>query len=108
MSLHKELDDYILNVYKFEEVWKDKCSKYDVQSQSHILPAVKRIIVIGDIHGDWEMTQESLKIAKLIDDKGNWIGGENKKNKPNISPIVSRNMQDPTGQYSWLFGVSKK
>ena len=38
----------------------------------------------------------------------NWIGGENKKNKPNISPIVSRNMQDPTGQYSWLFGVSKK
>jgi hypothetical protein len=38
----------------------------------------------------------------------NWIGGENKKNKPNISPIVSKNMQDPTGQYSWLFGVSKK
>jgi hypothetical protein len=76
MSLHKELDDYIQNVYKFEKVWKDKCSKYDVQSQSHILPAVKRIIVIGDIHGDWEMTQESLKIAKLVDDKGNWIGGE--------------------------------
>ncbi len=76
MSSHKELDDYIQNVYGFKKVWKDKCSKYDVKSQPHILPPVKRIIVIGDIHGDWEMTQQALQIAKLIDKKGNWIGGD--------------------------------
>jgi hypothetical protein len=23
--------------------------------------------------------------------------------RPNFSPIVSKNMQDPTGQYAWLF-----
>jgi len=27
--------------------------------------------------------------------------------KPNFSPIVSKNMQDPTGQYMWLFSGTK-
>jgi hypothetical protein len=76
MSSHKELDDFIENVYGFKKVWKEKCSKYNVESQPHILPPVKRIIVIGDIHGDKEMTFESLKIAKLIDNNGKWIGGD--------------------------------
>ena len=76
MSSHKELDDFIENVYGFKKVWKEKCSKYNVESQPHILPPVKRIIVIGDIHGDKEMTLESLKIAKLIDNNGEWIGGD--------------------------------
>jgi hypothetical protein len=76
MSSHKELDDYIQNVYGFKQVWKDKCSKYDVESQPDILPPVKRIIVIGDIHGDWEMTLQSLQIAKLVDKNGTWIGGD--------------------------------
>ncbi len=33
----------------------------------------------------------------------------NKKaiSKPNFSPIVARNMQDPTGKYMWLFSGSK-
>ncbi len=76
MSSHKELEDYIENVYGFKKVWKEKCSKYDVKSQPHILPPVKRIIVIGDIHGDWEMTLKTLRIAKLIDKNENWIGGD--------------------------------
>lgn len=29
------------------------------------------------------------------------------KQKPKFNPIVSKNMQDPTGQYMWLFGGSK-
>lgn len=37
------------------------------------LPAVKRIIAIGDIHGDLELAIRSFKIAKLIDEKFNWI-----------------------------------
>jgi thiaminase len=27
--------------------------------------------------------------------------------KPKFSPIVAKNMQDPTGQYMWLFSGSK-
>ena len=38
-----------------------------------ILPAVDRIIAIGDIHGDLNLAINSFKIAKLIDDNGNWI-----------------------------------
>lgn len=40
-----------------------------------IYPAVPRIIAIGDIHGDWEALQSSLRLAKVINKKGNWIGG---------------------------------
>lgn len=75
MSTYKELEDYIENVYNFKKLWADKCSKHDIKSQAHVLPAVDRIIVIGDIHGDWDMMIKSLKTAKLIDNKNNWIGG---------------------------------
>jgi len=37
---------------------------------------VKRIIAIGDLHGDYKATIYSLKKAGLIDDKKKWIGGE--------------------------------
>lgn len=36
-----------------------------------------------------------------------WIGGDalkQKQTKPNFSPLVARNMQDPRGDYAWLFG----
>jgi len=43
---------------------------------------------------------------------GNDFVSKNNKNKvamakPNFSPIVSKNMQDPTGQYMWLFSGTK-
>ena len=76
MLNHKDLEDYIENIYNFKKIWTEKCSKYDITSQPHVLPAVKRIIVIGDIHGDWDMIIKALKIAKLIDKNKNWIGGE--------------------------------
>lgn len=38
-----------------------------------ILPPVKRIIAIGDIHGDLELAVRSFKIAGLINDKLDWI-----------------------------------
>ncbi|XWV25020.1 hypothetical protein QJ856_gp0758 [Tupanvirus deep ocean] len=37
------------------------------------LPPVKRIIAIGDIHGDLDLAIKSFKLAKLIDDDFNWI-----------------------------------
>ena len=73
---HKEIEDYIQNVYNFKQVWRKQCKKYDIDKQPHVLPPVKRIIVIGDIHGDWEMTQKVLKVAKLIDKNGDWIGAD--------------------------------
>jgi hypothetical protein len=71
---HKEIDDYIEKNYTFKEKWKNQCEKYDIGELPGVLPAVDRIIVIGDIHGDWEMTQELLKIGKVINDAGEWIG----------------------------------
>jgi len=38
-----------------------------------ILPKVERIIVMGDIHGDYSVAIKSFQIAKLIDDNLNWI-----------------------------------
>jgi hypothetical protein len=38
-----------------------------------VLPPVKRIIAIGDIHGDLNLAMRSFKLAKLIDDNFNWI-----------------------------------
>jgi hypothetical protein len=37
-------------------------------------PIKKRIIVIGDIHGDFNALIKSLKIANVIDNQNKWIG----------------------------------
>ena len=39
-----------------------------------VLPPCKRLIAIGDLHGDYEATINSFKLADLIDDKLNWKG----------------------------------
>lgn len=41
-----------------------------------VLLPVKRIIAIGDLHGDYAATITALKKARLIDDKHNWIGSD--------------------------------
>jgi hypothetical protein len=61
-----------MNRKDWETVYREKCINYD--KLPSVLPAVRRIIVIGDLHGDWNMTVKSLKIAKLIDDKLRWTG----------------------------------
>ena len=38
-----------------------------------VLPPVKRLIAIGDIHGDLNLAIKSFKLAGLIDDDFNWI-----------------------------------
>jgi hypothetical protein len=66
------MDDF---VNKFNAIYNIKCSQYD--NLPSILPAVKRIIVIGDIHGDMGKLVECLKIAKLIRKDGTkwkWTG----------------------------------
>lgn len=36
---------------------------------------VERIVVIGDLHGDYDKYIDMLRTAQLIDASGNWIGG---------------------------------
>jgi hypothetical protein len=64
------------NIINFKQIWDKKCSKYNFfnKKQISILNPVKRIIVIGDIHGDYDLMINSLKIAKVIDDDNMWIG----------------------------------
>ena len=63
-----------MNRKQWQEIYSEKCSSYS--NLPSVLPPVRRIIVIGDLHGDWDMTIKSLKIAKVIDDKLNWVGGD--------------------------------
>ena len=72
-NTHNNINKFIEENYNFSKVWKLKCSKYS-ESQPFILPPVKRIIVIGDLHGDLDITLRTLKIANLIDEQSNWIG----------------------------------
>lgn len=62
------------NDNEHERKFKKLCPDYAYQPM--ILPSQKRIIVIGDIHGDMDLAEQSLKLGKVIDDSGNWIGGE--------------------------------
>lgn len=48
---------------------------YCYQIPKSILPAQNRIIVIGDVHGDWKALMKSLRLSKIIDKKGHWTGG---------------------------------
>ena len=40
-----------------------------------ILPPVKKIVAIGDIHGDFSVLIESLKVSEVINDNLQWIAG---------------------------------
>ena len=40
------------------------------------IPRPKRIIAIGDIHGDIHGLKRALKIAELINDQDDWVGGK--------------------------------
>ena len=54
-----------------DKFWKKTCKHYT--KLSHVLPPKERIVGIGDIHGDLDITILIFKKAGLIDDKYNWI-----------------------------------
>jgi hypothetical protein len=39
------------------------------------LPAVRRLVVLGDVHGDISQMRKALRAAGLIDDRFYWAGG---------------------------------
>jgi hypothetical protein len=55
-----------------------------------ILPACKRIIVIGDIHGDWNITKKIFLKYKLIDSNGRWIAEPKDTKVVQVGDIVDR------------------
>lgn len=40
------------------------------------LPAPERLIAVGDIHGDIAKARAALRIANVIDENDEWVGGE--------------------------------
>ena len=50
---------------------KNICKNYP--KLPNILPAAKRIICIGDLHGDYKLTLNCLKLAKIINKNLDWI-----------------------------------
>lgn len=69
-----ENNKFNLELFK-REVFSKYCPKYDYDPV--ILPKRGRVVVFGDIHGDYELAIELLTISKVIEvvnDKINWIG----------------------------------
>ncbi len=54
--------------------FKEHCNNYEYIPT--ILPKTRRIIAIGDIHGDFELCIKLLKIGNVIDNDHKWIGGD--------------------------------
>ena len=48
----------------------------DKYYQKSIYPTPYKLIVLGDVHGDWYATVNSLRKGKIIDNKLNWIAGK--------------------------------
>lgn len=61
---------------KIQKEWDIDCKDFSDSPLPSSLPAVRRIIAIGDLHGDWNMTLESLKIAGVINEDNDWIGDD--------------------------------
>jgi hypothetical protein len=66
-----------------EDFINNKFSKMCVSHKytPSILPSVKRIVVFGDIHGDYRLAVQMLIIAKVVDynediDEFVWVGGD--------------------------------
>ena len=71
---------------RVNQLYDQKCSKYKDINEKNVLPAVDKIVVIGDLHGDFEKTKECLRLSNVLEedtkfDENNpkrykWIGGE--------------------------------
>ena len=74
---HGDQED--LDVSKLKDNFNKSCNKH---GYTHKLPHIvsankfKRIIVIGDLHGDVQKTLKALLVARVINRAGKWIGGK--------------------------------
>ena len=65
--MNSGLNESIKKIYKIEETfnWKEKCKNWP--ELPSFLPKVPRIIVIGDLHGDWDKMIKIYKKTGIID-----------------------------------------
>jgi len=71
----KKYDEFI-ETNKLPEViqWKDTLISKGKEFFQEKKYEQKRIVVLGDVHGDYDKLKKVLHHAKLIDKKDNWIG----------------------------------
>jgi len=57
---------------EFNKIYEEKCRKKYMPST---LPPQEKILVLGDIHGDFNMLKHLLRKGQVINKSNNWIGG---------------------------------
>lgn len=57
---------------------------------TEVLPACKRIIVVGDLHGDWEITKKLFLKYKIIDTNNRWVAKPLDTKIVQVGDIVDR------------------
>ena len=87
---------------KDRQIFQKNCPSFKYYPP--ILPAAERIIAIGDLHGDLDLSIRILKLAKLIDNDFNWIGGNtivvqigDQLDSCRPNRIIGENCNDPDG-----------
>ncbi len=68
----------------------NKNKKIKQNKLNDILPAAPRIIVIGDIHGDWKVTKKLFLKFKLINTNGKWIAEPKNTHVVQVGDILDR------------------
>lgn len=58
---------------EFDTIYEKKCK---IKYMPSTLPPASRILVLGDIHGDFNMLIHLLRLGKVINKSQEWIGGE--------------------------------
>ena len=69
--------DTIINKRSYQEDFATMCP--GINYMPSIFPPVKRIVVLGDIHGDYSLALQMLKLGNLVKIQENniiWIGGD--------------------------------
>ena len=46
-----------------------------IARESWRFPAVPRVIAVGDVHGDLAAARRALRLARVVDEDDQWVGG---------------------------------
>ena len=91
MNLNKFFNNTFSNINMKERFVNKNSIKQSCHSKSYQeLPKCKRIIVIGDLHGDWDITKKIFIRYKLIDTNGKWIAKPKDTQVVQVGDIVDR------------------
>lgn len=72
----KKIDQEIKNKIEYFTVPDRNNLSMEEYYQRGIYPTTYKLIVLGDVHGDYYATVKSLKKARLIDENLDWCGGK--------------------------------